>query len=422
MTPEQIRARLQEISALLENIKAENGVFSAVQVEEINTLNEEFEGLSAQLDASEKIEAMKAKASTSTRKTAPSAVSTPRVELVRDEKQRFGGFNSAGEFLMAVKGASQGQIAKQFQSVAYERNGEDGGFLVPEEIAQGILTKLSSTESLLSQTNQLKCSGNSLTINIDEAQPWNNGVQAYWMNEGGTFTPTKPVFKQASFKLQKLGALVVATDELLDDAVALESYIASAAPAAIMHKINGAIINGNGVGKPVGLLNSPFTIEVAAEDDQEADTIVARNIINMYSRMFPIARQGAAWYMNAQCEAQLLGLKDDNDNFIYLSPGSQLNSTPYGLLMGRPVYPMMSAMPALGDSGDIIFANLSYYSTLQKSAGGLKSAQSIHLYFDTEKTAFRFSMRIDGKVPFQSPVTTEYGSHTMSAFVKLEDR
>lgn len=423
MTPEQIRARLLAISNLLEGIVAAEGVYTEEQLTEIETLNTEFETLNAQLDASEKVEAMKAKATASQgRKAAPvNPAPAVRVEVGRDGKDRFGGFNNSGEFLMAVRQAAGGSVHKNLQNAAsFERVGEDGGFLVPEEMSSEIVKKLESKESLLSATTNIKISGNSLTLNVDESQPWNSGVTAYWMQEGGAFTESKPSFKQASFRLNKLGALVSATDELLEDAVALESYIKTAAPEAIMHKINDAIINGNGVGKPNGVLSSGFTISIAEETSQAADTVLAGNIIKMYSRMIPSARAGASWYMNAGVESQLLGMVDANDNYIYLAPGSQMNQSPYGLLLGRPVIPMMSAMPALGDPGDILFANLKYYYSVQKA--GIKSATSVHLYFDTEKTAFRFSMRIDGKCPFTSAVTTQYGAHTMSAFIKIDDR
>lgn len=424
MKPEQIRAAMGDITKKLEGIVAGDKGWTAEQLAEIKALNAEFKALDEQLDAAESMEAMQQRAAASAgRKTTPvSTNKETQVTITRNENERFGGFKNSGEFLVAVKKASSGQVHQILASPAYERDGEDGGFLVPEEIAAGIVKKLDSPESMIAGTTPFSLSGNSLTINVDESQPWNSGVQAYWMAEGGPFTGTKPSFKQAEFKLKKLGALVVCTDELLDDATALASYIQAAAPDAIMHKINGAMISGNGVGKPSGIINSPFTLTQAAESMQAADTIVARNIINMYSKMIPQARAGAAWYMNAQCEAQLLGMVDDNDNFIYLAPGSQLNQSPYGLLLGRPVYPLMSHMPALGDVGDIIFANLKYYYSCRKAGGGIKAAESIHLYFDTEKTAYRFSMRVDGKVPFQTPVTTEFGSHQMSGFVQLAAR
>jgi len=420
MTIEQIRARLAAISAQLEGISAGAEGFSTEQISQIEDLNTEFESLTAQMSALEKVDAMKAKTEAPAPRKVVAAAPT-RIEVGQSGTDRFGGFKNTGEFLMAVKSASGGRVdPKLHNAIAYEKNGEDGGFLVPEEMSQAIVKKLATSESLLSATRQMQVGGNSLSLPIDESQPWNSGVQAYWVGEGQAIGTSKPSFGRADLRLQKLAALVPATDELLEDATALESYIKMAAPEAIMHKVNSAILTGDGVAKPQGLLNSPFTIQVAKEGAQTADTINAKNIIKMYSRMIPAARAGAKWYINAGAEEQLIGLKDDVGNYIYFGPGA-MNQSPYATLLGRQVVPMMSSLPALGDVGDILFANLDYYWTIVK-AGGIKSAASIHLYFDREITAFRFSMRIDGKVPFKSPVTTEFGAHQMSAFVKLEAR
>lgn len=422
MTPEQIRAAMGAIAAKLEAIVAGAEGYTEAQVAEIDTLNAEFEALSTQLATAEKVASMKAKTTASAgRQVAPTAPAT-RVEVGASATDKFGGFKSNGEFLMAVRRAAGGDIDSRFQNAtAFEKNGEDGGFLVPEEMSNTIVKKLESSESLMASTNSLKVSGNTLTLKLDESQPWNQGVQAYWLGEGQSLTATKPKFTEASWRLHKVGAMVQATDELLDDAVALESYIKSAAPAAIMYKVNSAIISGDGVAKPLGILNSPFTVTVSKESMQTADTIVAANVIKMYNRMIPTALGGAVWFVNQACMDQLLTMVDPNGNYIYLAPGSQMNNSPYGMLLGRPVIPMLSGIPALGDTGDIVFANLSYYYMITK-ASGIKSATSIHLYFDKEITAFRFTLRVDGKCPFASPVTTEFGSYQVSAFVKLEAR
>jgi len=418
MKPEQIRARLAEIAASLEGFQA-SAELTQEQLVEIDSLNAEFEGLDAQLVAAEKIEAMQARATSSTgRKSAP-AIASPRADFAAT---KFGGFESAGSFLMAVKKAGQtGEVDSRFKAAMKESVGEDGGFLVPEEISNAILKKLAGDDSLMARTTALQVSGNNLTLTVDENAPWSGGVQAYWTAEGASLTESKPSFKQASWRLQKLAALVKATDELLDDSTALESYIMASAPSAIMHQVNKAILTGNGIGKPLGIINSPFAVTVAKESMQTADTVNATNIIKMYSRMFPASRPNAVWYINPGVEEQLRLLKDAANNYIYLAPGSQMNQTPYGSLLGRPVVPLMGGMPALGDLGDIMFCDLSYYYMIRK-ASGVKSATSIHLHFDKEITSFRFSLRVDGKSPFQAPVTTEYGSYQMSAFILLEAR
>lgn len=433
MTPDQIRARLGEIAASIETIEASEDGYTEEQLAEINTLNAEFEKLNIQLEAADKAADIKAKASASAGRKVAAAAPTTATEVTRvtvsaPRNERFGGFNSSGEWLMAVKDAGQGRgIAKQLQasSLSQEKIGEDGGFLVPAELSDTIIKKLdTSDESLMSDANFIQVSGNALTINVDENQPWNQGIQPYWVAEGQPLTQSKQQFKQASFRLQKLGALCVATDELLDDATALGSYINNAAPAAFMHKINSAMLTGNGAGKPQGVLNSPFAVTVNKESAQSSGTVVAANVVKMYSRMFPSSRSTAAWYINPAVEDQLRLMVDSNGNYIYLAPGgygNNISNSPFATLLGRPVIPMMASMPQLGNVGDIMFADWNYYYGIRK-ASGVQSATSIHLYFDKDQTAFRFTMRLDGRCPFQSPVTTEFGSFQMSAFVLLQAR
>lgn len=416
MNLEQMRARLLEITNKLNDFNNLENFDDAV-VDEVNTLNDEFESLKKNIQAREKIETIKAASNTSTRKVAPEA----RVEVSAPRTDAMGGFKSFGEFLGAVKGESTGKKDKRFENTLFERNGEDGGFLVPETMISSITKKIQSDESLLAKTRQFSVSGNSLTLPTDESAPWNGGVSAYWTAEGAPITDSKGKLGLASLKLNKLAAMIKITDELSEDTVALESFMLAMAPEAIMNKVNSAIISGDGVGKPMGILNSSFTLTVAAEGGQAVDTIVARNVIKMYSKMIPAARAGAAWYINAGCEEQLRTMKDDLGNFIYLTPGSQLNQSPYGQLLGLPVIPMIGSLPQLGDKGDIVLANLSYYYTIVKSAG-IKQSVSSHLYFDRDIQAFKFTMRLDGKCPFTSPVTTEFGSHQMSAFVVLAAR
>jgi HK97 family phage major capsid protein len=420
-TLEQLRARLAEISARMSELNAVED-FTDVIVSEINELGTEFETVKGQIEAKEKVASIVAATSVSTRKTGPDApVAARSVEVVPRRKDKMGGFNSFGEFLGSVRKAGNGDVDKRFQNTMFEKVGEDGGFLVPEEMLTDVSKKLESDESLLSRVTSIPVSGNSLSLPTDETSPWNGGVQAYWTAEGAQIQDSKHKFGQANWKLHKLAALVKVTDELLEDSVALEGYIRARAPEAIMHKINSAILTGNGVGKPTGILNSGFRVVVAKESGQLADTVVARNIIKMYSRLIPQARRNAAWYINAAVEEQLRTMKDDEGNFIYLAPGSQMNQTPYGLLMGLPVIAMIGSMPALGDEGDIMLGSLSYYYAIIKR-GGMKQAVSQHLYFDRDLQAYKFTMRIDGSCPFKSPVTTEFGNYEMSAFITLADR
>jgi HK97 family phage major capsid protein len=420
---------LEKLKARMADILNEIQVFETVenisdeQVETINALHGEYEQVKAKSEALEKVASIQNHATTSTRKSAPVNTPSPKVEV----KSRFDktmGFKNFGEFAKAVADKSKGKVDERFNnSAAYEHISEDGGVLIPSDFLSEIREKAMGDDSLLPRTSNFQVSGNHLSMPIDEKEPWNGGIKAYWIGEGQQYTESKQELGQANFRLHKLGALVRATDELLEDASALESYIRRKAPEAIVHKLNDAIINGDGVAKPSGILGSDFTIEVAAEGGQAADTVVYKNLVNMEARLLPSASAGAVWIAHPAVKAQLRQLKDDNGNAIYMSGGQfpNLASAGFDTLLGKPIVYMMGAMPTLGDSGDIILADLNYYYSAIKTAG-IRQDISTHLYFDRDITAFKFSMRVDGHCPFKSPVVTQYGNYEMSGFIKLAAR
>jgi len=420
MTLEEMRKRVQAIVAKLDEF---NGLenYSDENVKEINDLNEEFTSLKNNIETKEKIEAMKNSSNLSVRKVAPQAP-VSNVVVKESKLDRTMGFNNFGEFAMAISNKAKGNLDQRFQNTAaYEKFSEDGGVLIPEDFMTEISEKVQGDESLLPRTSNFQISGNHLSLPIDEKEPWNGGITCSWLGEGSTYTESKPVLGSASWRLHKLGALVKATDELLEDAPALESYIKKKAPSAIVHTINDAIIGGNGVAKPNGILNSGFTVTVAKESGQSADTIVFKNIVKMESVHIPSAN--AIWLAHPKCREQLRQLKDDNGNAIYMNGGAfpNLAVSGYDMLMGKPVLYMMGAMKNLGDEGDLILADLNYYYSIIKTAG-VKQSMSTHLLFDRDITSFKFVTRVDGSCPYTSPVTTQYGSYNMSGFVTLADR
>jgi hypothetical protein len=65
--------------------------------------------------------------------------------------------------------------------------------------------------------------------------------------------------------------------------------------------------------------------------------------------------------------------------------------------------------------------SLNGYRTITK-AGGVQTATSMHLYFDADATAFRFTFRLNGKPILSKPVTPPKSSVTRSHFVSLAAR
>src|SRR5690606_31369276 len=96
-----------------------------------------------------------------------------------------------------------------------------------------------------------------------------------------------------------------ATDELLQDATALRAIVSQAYAEEMAYKLDDAIINGTGIGQPIGILTGASLISVTKETAQVADTVVHENIQKMWNRMVARSRKNAVWYINQELEPQL---------------------------------------------------------------------------------------------------------------------
>lgn len=348
------------------------------------------------------------------------------------------GYVNLGQFGMEVKTFGDktktvperlaGYLAKS-PSGMNETLGEEGGVLVPPQIGQGIYERAFDPMSLVATSDCYNLTGNTIEFPglADNSRATGSrwgGVRGYWLNEAAQLTSSKPKFTNIKLRLHKLGVLVYMTDELMSDTgVALDQWMTRKAGDEINFMSSDALINGGGGDRPLGILNSPCLISVTRTT---ANLIKFADISNMWNRMFSPFRSGAVWYVNQEVEPQLDKLTFEVKNVagtenvggwpLYIPPGG-LNSSPYGLLKGRPVIPI-EWCAALGTAGDIILANQKQYLVGTKG-GGIQSAMSIHLRFDYDETAFRFIYRIDGQ-PWWNKVLTPYkGTSTFSSFVAL---
>jgi hypothetical protein len=76
--------------------------------------------------------------------------------------------------------------------------------------------------------------------------------------------------------------------------------------------------------------------------------------------------------------------------------------------------------PAFTSQGDINFVNFKAYRTISKD--GVQIAESMHLYFDADSTAFRATFRVDGQPTFKQSIAQARGAQALSPYVTLQAR
>lgn len=346
------------------------------------------------------------------------------------------GFRSVGEFMQSVfqaqkPGASlderlligSNRNAALPSSFSNESSGQDGGFLVPPQFSQTIFQLSLGEDSLLPMTDNVEVTGNSMAFPKDETTPWGtNGIRAYWQGEAATAIPTKQVLSLTTLRLKKLMALVPTTDELLEDANALSSYLPEKVATSIRWKTNESILFGSGSGVPIGCMSANATVTVAKETGQATQTLLPQNLAKMIARLPTGSFAKSVWIVNNDVLPALFTLTLGNYP-IYLPVGMPVGGiqiSPYGTLLGRPVFVSQHAN-SFSSQGDVLLVDLSYYQTITK-AGGMQTATSMHLYFDSDLTAFRTTFRMDGQSKIAAPIAPAKGATTMSPFIQLGSR
>jgi HK97 family phage major capsid protein len=301
----------------------------------------------------------------------------------------------------------------------------DGGFLVQEDFVTALIRRTYQFGAILSRVRRipLSAASNALKINaVDETSRvtgsrW-GGIRAYWADEGDTLTASQPRFRQMRLEAHKLIGLVYATDEMMADVAALGSIVSQAFSEEFSFFAEDAIMNGDGAGKPLGFLTAGALVSQAKEAGQAADTVVAANLFNMWSRAWARGRPDSVWLINQNVEPQLFGLTL-GDHGIYFPAGTYANSSGFGSLFGRPVIPVEYAA-TLGDAGDISLVDLSQYIWVDK--GTPQAASSIHVRFINDEMTFRFTWRVDGQPAWNSALTPFQGTLTLSPYVSLAER
>lgn len=366
------------------------------------------------------------------KKAAP-ATSTAGVVVTHDEADNL--FESIAEQCKAVKawetskgGVKDPRLSRLGQKAlgASEGVAADGGFLLEPTLQAEILKPMHEEGPFTRGVRRLPVGNNSnygWLNGVDETSRatgsrW-GGIQGYRLAEAGTKTGSRPKFRRISWELKKYAVLCYATDELLADAAQFSAVVRMGAGEELNFMANDDIINGAGVGGPLGFLNSGAVIAVAKEAGQAAATINNVNLMKMWARVHARSKMNAAWYYNTDCGPQLhqmamqVGTSALEPRFVTYAPDGSLR------IYGRPAIET-EFNATVGALGDIVVADLSEYLFWDKD--GVQEASSIHVQFLTDETVFRFVYRCDGQPSIASPLTPYKGSNTVSPFVGLAAR
>jgi len=345
----------------------------------IKSIKEEIEGVD------NKIEAIEATRSLAIKNSKPMA-----------DKEK----DAATEFRSTFDKYLRGQINNETLEKRIMQAGQAGKGLetVPDEFYRTLLDKIKEYGMLFSDANVMTTAnhGDMLIPLADDTA--NAGA---WTAEGGTIVATDFATSRITMKAYKVTTAIVISTELLEDAFFdVQTYVAGALGIRLARTFESAFINGDGTGKPLGIVADPATIDVTSTTTAIVDH---KDMLNAIYALTPTLRMGGVFYVSDAQRKAMDSWEDGNNRpLLQLSQNATQANGMETTLYGYPVRINFElGDPAVAGDVPVIFGNPQNYWI--RNIRNITVKRSDELYAMTDEVLFTATTRLDGKIVNANP-------------------
>ena len=260
----------------------------------------------------------------------------------------------------------------------------NGGHLVPVEydkqlvVAKQIYNEIRNFATVQSTSSDLN-------IPVEASQG-----TAEWMTEEESYTESQPTFNRVVLSSHKLGRIMKVSEELLQDSFFdLPTYIAEEYGRSFGFAEEEAFINGDGTGKPNGIVPGAGSTTNAAG----ATGITADEVIDLLYTLPRPYRAKAAWLSSDLQIKNIRKLKDADGQYLW-QPGLQADEP--DRVLGKPVITSAYVPAPTTGNRSLVIGDLSYYRIADRLRTSMQRLDE--LFAATGQVGFRMYARTDGKV------------------------
>ena len=358
--------------AFVETKRDKDGLLSEEDAKTYAEMEKKVHAYAAEIERMEQMEAMEAEMNR--------PVNIPIVTKPVSDKQMPEKKGRAADAYKAAMLDALRSGFKRVSNVLQEGVDTDGGYLVPEEYDNRLIDVLDEENIMRKLGTRITTSGEH-KINIAATKP-----AASWIEEGGALSFGDATFEQILMDAHKLHVAIKVTEELLyDNAFGLENYIITQFGKALANAEEDAFLNGDGVGKPLGLFAASGGGHIA---ETLTAAIKADDIINLVYALKRPYRKNASFIMNDKNIAAIRKLKDNNGAYIW-QPSAQAGEP--DRLFGYPVH-----TSAYAPEDAIAFGDYKYYNIGDRGTRSFK--QLTELFAGNGMIGYVAKERVDGKL------------------------
>ena len=255
----------------------------------------------------------------------------------------------------------------------YVNTTNDGEVLIPEQVANEIITKMEETAPVFQQARKYPSMNGTLKIAKE-----NTDDQAGFVGENEEIPSIALKFGHVTLTQKRVGAAVTLTQQLLNDgAVDLLGYSADLLARRAARAVEKSIFKGEGGEKGfVGIFSDQVTDSQDLNKVKISASVTADELADITGAVNPAYLDGAAFYMSRELFNQIRKIKDGTGDFLLQA--RDVNGRIGQTILGFPVY----ISDVLTKEDGILFGNIgNAYGVMIKKGFALK-----HVNGDTQQT------------------------------------
>lgn len=201
-----------------------------------------------------------------------------------------------------------------------------GGYLAPDEFVAEVIKGIVEISPIRQAVRVGSTSTGGVILPKRTGRP-----TARWVGEDEERTGTEMTYGQLEIPVHEIACYVDVSQRLLEDsAINVDSEVAADLSEEFAQIEAGAFVNGNGVKKPLGLMNSDLPEFV----NGHATNLSADALIKLMYNLPAQYRNNGSWMLNGTTLGVVRTLKDGDGRFLW-QPAYQQGEP--STLLGRPV-------------------------------------------------------------------------------------
>ena len=310
-----------------------------------------------------------------------------RPEFAASAKNGLNLVNQGEKYVTAFEAflrEGQGRMSHEFKATLVKSTGANGGFLAPIEYETVIRKKAYPITLMRKFASQQ-------TSTSDSVIPMEGNLPTFgWIDELGTYPETDVTFGQGAMSAYKMGGVIRASEEILQDAFTdLPEYLSDRSKVSIAQTEDAAFFMGDGNKKPRGVtLDATLGLTTAA-----ATTFTTDEILDFMDALPDAYQPNAVIIATKAWRAKLRKFKDTTNQYLW-QPGLQAGAP--DTLNGKElrVTPYLGTLTA--GSAVAIYGDLSFYQILDRL--GFYLQQLNEIYALQGQVGFKIHERLDGKL------------------------